>query len=132
MLNDRVGAGEHMLDARRARGGRRSGGARRVRQTLFPDRARVLESALVREAAVLQQESALAEGEGATRRFELLRLQFKEDLSIAEIAARWNVDAQALYKEAARAKLEFQHALRRVVSFHHPGAPELVERECRA
>jgi RNA polymerase sigma-70 factor (ECF subfamily) len=88
--------------------------------------------ALVREAALLQEESAREAGSDATRRFELLRLQFKEGLSIAEIAARWNVAAEPLYKEATRAKREFKEALRRVVAFHHPHAPEAVERECRA
>jgi RNA polymerase sigma factor (sigma-70 family) len=87
---------------------------------------------IVREAAELQKELARAEGDGAVRRFELLRLQFEEELTIAAIAERWGVPAEPLYKEAVRAKREFKEAVRRVVSFHHPDAPDLVERECRA
>jgi RNA polymerase sigma-70 factor (ECF subfamily) len=87
--------------------------------------------AIVREASAVQEALANAQGGEALRRFELLRLQFEEELSIAEIAARWNERADALHKQAARARREFKEALRDVVAFHHPDSPELVERACR-
>jgi RNA polymerase sigma-70 factor (ECF subfamily) len=83
------------------------------------------------EAANLQEILARRRGGEALRRFELLRLVFRESLSIQEIAQRWGVDNEALHKEAARAKREFKEALREVVAFHNPEAPEVVERECR-
>lgn len=86
---------------------------------------------IMREAIDKQEQSAREEGAEALRRFELLRLVFDEGLTIAEVAGRWKVDADRLHKDAARAKSEFKEALRSVVAFHHPGAPELVERECR-
>jgi len=87
--------------------------------------------AVVREAADLQESVARAQGGSALRRFELLRLLFHEDLSVAQVAARWDVAADALHKEAARAKREFKEALRSVVTFHLPAGRERVERECR-
>ncbi|NOT30427.1 MAG: sigma-70 family RNA polymerase sigma factor [Planctomycetes bacterium] len=88
-------------------------------------------ASIMREALDLQEDLARSQGEDATRRFELLRLLFDQELSIPKIAERWGVDAELLHKEAARAKREFKEALRSVVAFHHPEAPELVERECR-
>lgn len=93
------------------------------------DRAWAL--AIMREAIDLQEESARTNGSGALRRFELLRLTFEEKLGMPEIAARWELEADFLHKELARGKKEFKEALSRVVSFHHPDSPELVERECR-
>jgi len=86
---------------------------------------------ILREAADLQESLARDSGGGALRRLELLRLLFDQELSLPEVAARWGVDADSLHKEAARAKREFKEALRSVVAFHHPLAPEVVERECR-
>lgn len=86
---------------------------------------------VMRQAADLQETLARESGPDAVRRFELLRLVFEEELTIRAVADRWGVDADALHKEAARAKREFKDALRSVITFHHPGAPELVERECR-
>jgi RNA polymerase sigma-70 factor (ECF subfamily) len=86
---------------------------------------------IMRDAVDKQEETARAHGDGALRRFELLRLTYDERLSMPEIAARWELDAAFLHKELARAKTEFKEALKSVVAFHHPDAPELVERECR-
>jgi RNA polymerase sigma-70 factor (ECF subfamily) len=38
--------------------------------------------------------------------------------------------AASLHHEYARARQEFRSALEDVIAFHHPGAPEDVDREC--
>jgi RNA polymerase sigma factor (sigma-70 family) len=86
---------------------------------------------IMRDAVDRQEETAKASGAGALRRFELLRLTYDDKLPMPEIAARWELEAAFLHKELARAKTEFKEALKSVVAFHHPNAPELVERECR-
>jgi RNA polymerase sigma factor (sigma-70 family) len=86
---------------------------------------------IMREAVDLQEQRAKLRGEGAVRRFELLRLTFDEKLKMPEIAARWELEPDFLHKELARGKAEFKEALRSVVALHHRDAPELVERECR-
>jgi RNA polymerase sigma-70 factor (ECF subfamily) len=86
---------------------------------------------ILRQAVDLQEELSRSQGEGALKRFELLRLLFDQERSIPEIAAEWGVASDSLHKELARAKREFKEALRRVVAFHHPQAPERVEGECR-
>jgi hypothetical protein len=85
----------------------------------------------MREAVDLQEERARLCGEGALRRFEILRLTFDERLKMPEIAARFGLEADFLHKELARGKAEFKDALQSVVASHHKNAPELVERECR-
>jgi RNA polymerase sigma-70 factor (ECF subfamily) len=95
--------------------------------TLF-DRAFAL--AVVREAAALHARRAREEGEEAERRVEILRLRFTEDLPIREIARRWGVPAEGFHTDYARARREFERALREVVAFHLPGPPEEVEAEC--
>lgn len=84
--------------------------------------------AILREAAAFQAEQA--RDDGASRRVELLRLRFADDLPIREIARRWNVEPASLHHEYAKAREEFQGALREVVAFHHPGTPGEVKREC--
>lgn len=86
---------------------------------------------IMRDAVDQQETTARARGAGALRRFELLRLTYDERLPMPEIAARWELESEFLHKELARAKGEFKEALKTVVAFHHPDAPELVERECR-
>ncbi len=92
------------------------------------DRAWTL--AVLREAGRVQEERAAREGAEASRRIDLLRLRFEKDLPIREIARLWETDAARLHKEYARAREEFKAALFEVVSFHHPGSPAEVEREC--
>ena len=87
--------------------------------------------AILREAARLQDERARALGERARRRVELLRLRFHQNLPIRDIARRWGVEAAALHHEYARAREEFRAALLDVVAFHHAGAPDAAEEECR-
>jgi RNA polymerase sigma factor (sigma-70 family) len=86
--------------------------------------------ALLAEAAVRQAEDAERVGGTARDRIELLRLRFHDGLPIREIARRWDRDPDAVHREYARARREFQAALTTVVAFHHPGSPAEVERTC--
>jgi DNA-directed RNA polymerase specialized sigma24 family protein len=72
---------------------------------------------------------ALKRAEVELRRVELLRLRFQEGMPIREIARLRGVDAASLHHEYARARREFRSALRDVIAFHHPGAPEEIDRE---
>jgi DNA-directed RNA polymerase specialized sigma24 family protein len=85
---------------------------------------------VMREAAQRQSVLAAQRGQAAIDRVELLRLRFHEAMPIREIARLWDVDAASLHHEYARARHEFRSALREVVSFHHPGPPAEVDREC--
>lgn len=108
-----------------------------------PERIAIAEDSLSRvydrawAASILseavQRQSLLARDDGpdAAKRVELLRLVFKEGRSLADIARDWNVEARSIYHEYTRAQADFLRALKQVVAFHHPGAPETVARECR-
>jgi RNA polymerase sigma-70 factor (ECF subfamily) len=85
---------------------------------------------LLRVAALRQEEHARRTGAAAQRRVELLRLRFHDGLPIRAIAARWQIEAATLHHEYAKARQEFKTALAEVVSFHHPGTPAEIEREC--
>jgi RNA polymerase sigma factor (sigma-70 family) len=87
-------------------------------------------SAILQEAAQLQEERAAKAGEEAVKRVEMLRLRFSEDLPIHEIARLWNADPTRLHKEFARARQEFKAALLEVVAFHHPGTAAEIQTEC--
>jgi len=87
--------------------------------------------ALIRRAADLFTERAQENGDGAPRRAELLRLRFKEDMPIREIAKRWDEDPARLHHEYARAREEFARVLRDLVCESHPGTPAEVRAECR-
>lgn len=87
-------------------------------------------TSLLREARRLQAERAEEGGEEAKRRVELLRLRVVEGLPIREIARSWNLDADRLHKQYARARQEFRDALFDVVSIHHPGPPGEINRQC--
>jgi len=83
---------------------------------------------LVHRAARLHRSRAV--DERAQKRVELLELRFGEGLPIREIAARWEADAAVLHREYAKARQEFQDALREVVREEEGGAAESVEKEC--
>jgi RNA polymerase sigma-70 factor (ECF subfamily) len=87
-------------------------------------------AAVMREAARKQADQARASGEAALRRVELLRLVFQEERSIPDIAREWNTPADTLHHDYARARREFETALREVVSFHAPESDAAVDREC--
>jgi RNA polymerase sigma-70 factor (ECF subfamily) len=87
--------------------------------------------ALMREAALRQAAHAGAKDAAAQRRVELLRLRFHEQLPIRDIAKQWAVDADVLHREYAKARREFEAALRAVVVEHHPGDEAGIERTLR-
>jgi RNA polymerase sigma-70 factor (ECF subfamily) len=73
---------------------------------------------------------AAERGAAAVRRVELLKLRFHEEMPIREIARLWGLDAGVVHHEYARARQDFLSALRDVIASHHPGSPEVVDREC--
>ncbi|MEE8106362.1 MAG: sigma-70 family RNA polymerase sigma factor [Planctomycetota bacterium] len=83
---------------------------------------------LVHRAARLHR--SRASDDRAKKRVELLELRFGDGLPIREIAARWGADAAALHREYAKARSEFQDALREVVRDEEGGGPESIEKEC--
>lgn len=85
---------------------------------------------LLKRAAERQELQARTRGADALRRVELLKLRFREDVPIREIAERWKVDAAVLHHEYARARDEFKEALRAEVGFHQ--AEGDLDRECQA
>jgi RNA polymerase sigma-70 factor (ECF subfamily) len=87
--------------------------------------------AILRQAADEQARVARERGPDYVRRVELLKQLFHEGRTIAELAASWQIDAVFLHREYARARREFERALRTVTSFHHPESPEAALRECR-
>lgn len=86
--------------------------------------------ALLRKARHLQAKRAEDEGEEAVRRVELLRLRIVEGRPIREIAQSWNIEADRLHKEYARARREFREALFDVVSVQHPASSGEIKRRC--
>ena len=85
---------------------------------------------IVKQSVEVQRRKAAEEGAEAKKRVELLRLRFQEARPIREIAVEWDVDAAALHHDYARARREFEAALKEVVAFHLPGAPADVAQEC--
>lgn len=79
---------------------------------------------ILREAARVQEENAIAQGSRAMRRVELLKLRFHEGLPIRAIATQWKTDPAALHHEYAVARDEFRAALRVVVALNHPEASD--------
>ncbi|MBK8974355.1 MAG: sigma-70 family RNA polymerase sigma factor [Planctomycetes bacterium] len=86
-------------------------------------------TALMQEAAQRQAERAI--DAAAQRRVELLRLRFHEGLPIRDIAVRWQIPPDVLHHDYARARREFEAALREVVAAHHPGSPAEVDETLR-
>lgn len=73
------------------------------------DRRWVVE--LIRCAWWKQHELALASGEAAHQRMQLLSLRFVCDLPVREIARSWNVEAAELHRELRKTKEEFLSSL---------------------
>jgi RNA polymerase sigma-70 factor (ECF subfamily) len=86
---------------------------------------------VMREAAALHRERAHAAGADAEKRVRLLDLRFEQGLPIRKIAELWGEDAADLHHAYARARAEFQQALRTVVAFHDPGNEQAIDEECR-
>jgi RNA polymerase sigma factor (sigma-70 family) len=85
--------------------------------------------ALVEDAVAIQLERALKQGEEAQKRVEILHLRFHEGLPIREIARLWEVEPVVIHRAYARARRDFESALREVVAFHNPESPENANRE---
>jgi len=85
---------------------------------------------LMRQTAEKHAARAREVGEAAVQRVELLRLRFEEGLEIHQIAERWGLEPWRVQKDYARARAEFREVLLEVVSFHHPGTPGEIAREC--
>lgn len=86
-------------------------------------------AAILRQAAERQARAARGNAE-AERRLELLRLRFREDLPIREIARLWQEDADRLHRSYRTARAEFLEALTEVVGELHGGSAAEVEAEC--
>jgi RNA polymerase sigma-70 factor (ECF subfamily) len=84
----------------------------------------------MQQAARRQLEVAQAVGEEAVRRVELLKLRFQEGLPIRDIASLWQVPAETLHREYAKARQEFKLALREVVAGMRPGSDAEIDGEC--
>jgi RNA polymerase sigma-70 factor (ECF subfamily) len=84
--------------------------------------------AIMKEAANRQAERARISGDGAVRRVDLLRLRFQEGLPIREIATLWQVDPARLHHEYAKARKEFEVALREILARDHAGTEGEVNR----
>lgn len=85
---------------------------------------------LMREAGERMQQRAAGD-EAAQQRVELLRLRFGGDLPIRDIAARWQLDPEAVHRAYARAREEFRLCLREVVAFHLVRSEAELDDECR-
>jgi len=83
---------------------------------------------LIHRAARLHRTRAVDERAG--KRVELLELRFGEGLPIREIAKRWGEDAAVLHREYAKARREFEDALKEVIRDEDGGGPNSVEAEC--
>jgi RNA polymerase sigma-70 factor (ECF subfamily) len=83
---------------------------------------------ILREAADLMAERARARGGASERRVELLRLHFEESLAIHEIAKVWDADVKKLHVDYARARDDYESALRTVLRAHFPDRE--VNAEC--
>lgn len=97
------------------------------------DLERVFDRAFARSilARAAQRQRDDAKDEAAKKRVELLELRFHDNLPIRTIAERWQVDAAFLHHEYAKARDEFQRALRTEVAFHHQGPAPSLDAECK-
>lgn len=115
---------------------------RRVADSFHPERFAVDEASLsrvfdrswakavIREAGELHERCARAQGDGALRRVEILRLRFQEGLPVRDIAQRLQEVPERVHREYARARNEFRQALRDVLGLHERCTGEQLEREC--
>jgi RNA polymerase sigma factor (sigma-70 family) len=86
-------------------------------------------SAVLRDAVEHHLALARAKGPEALRRHRLLLLRHGEDLPLREIAARWEVERELLYREYRKAREEFRRALVEVVRELQGGGRENVDQE---
>lgn len=100
--------------------------ARELRLSRAFDRAWA--DGLLAAAVVRMDADAVALGEEAVRRVEILRMRFAEDLPIREIAKRWRIEAPRLHREYARAREEFREAL--LAELRQTNDGHAADREC--
>jgi RNA polymerase sigma-70 factor (ECF subfamily) len=124
------------IEQRRVRDGRLTGLAAAALERRAPAEEsasvafdRAWAQALMQEAA--QRQAQRAGDAAARRRVELLRLRFQDGQPIREIARSWQVDPDLLHHEYARARREFEAALREVVAAHHPGSAAEIDETLR-
>lgn len=88
--------------------------------------------AVMKEASLLQFQTAELQGSAALRRVELLRARFHDDLPIREIAKLWGVEPAWLHHQYAIARAEFRDALLNVIRAQQPLATKTEnEQTCR-
>lgn len=87
---------------------------------------------IMREAAQRHADFASHEGSEAQRRLDLLRLRFGDGLPIRDIAERWDVAAEDLHRQYARARQEFRTALREAIAHHSPGSAADIDAEAES
>jgi hypothetical protein len=86
---------------------------------------------MMRLASELMRARAEAGGASARLGIELLRLRFQDGLPIREIAAQWEMDAEAVHRTYARARAEFHTCLRMIVRDHAVRTEQDLDAECR-
>lgn len=85
------------------------------------------------QAVMSEAAEMLSRHPRTSARAELLRARFHEGRPLKDLAKEWGKSPEALYREFARARLDFQRALLNVVAGQIPGASsEEIEAECRA
>jgi len=88
---------------------------------------------VIRKALAMQEERARDSDGAASRRVELLRLRFHNNLPIRKIAELWHEDARHVHNEYARARTDYQNALRDVVGEQFTNLTRReIETKCRA
>ena len=87
---------------------------------------------LIKRAGILQAEMAEKSGPDAVRRVELLRLRFRDEKPIREIANLWGIEAVQLHREYKKARNEYLEALQHIVSIENEGANAAeIDEHCR-
>jgi hypothetical protein len=82
---------------------------------------------LLREAVQQQADQARHKGEAARKRVELLRLLFREGMSLAAVARQWQTEENEVRREYAHARREFKVALLEVLRRRHPSSAAAVQ-----
>jgi hypothetical protein len=82
---------------------------------------------LLREAVQQQADRARHKGEAACKRVELLRLLFREGMSLPAIARLWQTEEHDVRREYAHARREFKVALLEVLHRRHPSSTAAMQ-----
>lgn len=87
--------------------------------------------AMVDEARALVRAQADSGDPRAKLHAELLELRFGKGMPIRDIAAQWQMDADAVHRAYAKARERFRQCLRQVVQFHATGEGADLDAECQ-